>query len=311
MKIACITITYNDDFKLNEWYQHYNEYKNDLFIHIIVDNNSTDEYFDTLTKKFTESHIIRRNSNGGCTGAYNDGIKYALSLSEVDSIMLLASDIKMGEAATTLLHQVLNSEEKLGMVSPILLNADSLVNSDFGCGISKMLIMKPYCDGIHINDIKEDINYCEAVTGGANLAKREFYEQVGIQDNKLFMYSDEVDMGIRAKKLGFKMASVKSARSWHQHINAPSSPTDRRESFTKYLAGRNKVYVAKKHYGLFRSVIVFLFMISGAVFKALKHVVMGEFSIIKDYIWMSKGACMGLLGKMQENKYSLPMKKDK
>ena len=43
------------------------------------------------------------------------------------------------------------------------------------------------------------------MSGGMNLGKREFYEKVGLQDEKLFMYSDEVDIGTRAKKLGFKM----------------------------------------------------------------------------------------------------------
>lgn len=306
MKVACISITYNDSYKLKEWRQHYEEYKDDLYLHIIVDNNSDDDYFKALGETFRDSHIIRRSSNGGCTGAYNDGIKYALSLEEVDSIMLLANDIKMEDGSIPSLHKCLLSQNELGMVAPLLLYPDSLVNSDFGCDISSMLIMKPYCDGVHFDNIKEDINYCESVTGGANLAKREFYEKVGLQDNKLFMYSDEVDMGIRAKKIGFKMAALKSAKSWHQHINKPSSPTDRRESFTKYLAGRNKVYVARKHFGLIRGGLVFLYIISGALFKALRFALRGEFSFIKDYTWMMLGAWMGLLGFMGQNKYSVP-----
>jgi len=311
MNIACVTLTYNDDYKLKEWYQHYIEYKDDIYIHIVIDNNSIDTYFKTLTKTFSESHIIRKKTNGGCTGAYNEGIKYALSLKEVDSIMLLANDIRMEKGAIPLLHEVIDSDNTIGMVAPLLLDADSLINSDFGCDISNMLIMKPYCEGLHVNDIKEDIHYCEAVTGGANLAKREFYEQVGLQDENLFMYSDEVDMGIRAKSLGFKMASVKNAKSWHQHINKPTSSTDRRESFTKYLAGRNKVYVANKHYGLLRALTVFLYIVSGATFKAVKYAFLGKFSIIKDYVWMVLGAHMGLFGFMGENKYSLPIENDK
>ncbi len=40
MKIAAITVTYNDDYKFDEWFQHYSEYKNELSQHIIVDNGS-------------------------------------------------------------------------------------------------------------------------------------------------------------------------------------------------------------------------------------------------------------------------------
>ena len=78
MKIAAITITLNDDFKFKEWVSHYQLYKDDVYLHIIVDNGSSPEYVKKLEEFFPESHIIKRNSNGGCTESYNDGIKYAL-----------------------------------------------------------------------------------------------------------------------------------------------------------------------------------------------------------------------------------------
>ena len=34
------------------------------------------------------------------------------------------------------------------------------------------------------------------------------------------MYSDEVDMGLRAKKLGVNLAVTTEAKAWHQHLNA-------------------------------------------------------------------------------------------
>ncbi len=306
MKIAAITLTYNDDYKFEEWYQHYQEYKDELFIHIIVDNNSNPNYLKQVKEKFTNSYIIERTSNGGCTGAYNDGIRYALSIPDVEAIMLIGNDIRLEKGATKILYEKLFSDSKMGMISPILLSKDSSVAEDFGCAISKSLVMLPYCDGVDINNIKEEINYCNALTGGMNLAKREFYEKVGLQDDNLFMYSDEVDMGIRAEKCGFTMACVRDAVSWHQHINKPTTGNDRREAFTKYLAGRNKVYVAKKHFGIFRVLSIYLFFTLGACFKILLNIVKGNFSLIREYRWMIIGAFMGLIGNMKSNRFSVP-----
>jgi GT2 family glycosyltransferase len=306
MKIAAITITYNDDYKFNEWFQHYNEYKDELFLHIIVDNNSNKEYLNKVKSTFVGSHVIERKSNGGCTGAYNDGIKYALSLLEVDAIMLIANDIKLQKGSASILYNTLYSDPKMGMISPVLIlkNSDSIVE-DFGCSISRTLIMKEYGIGKNINDIKDNINYCESLTGGMNLSKREFYEKVGLQDDNLFMYSDEVDMGLRAMKKGFTMASVKTAICWHEHINKDMN-TNRRDPFTKYLAGRNKVYVAKKHFGVFRVIYVFLFYVFGSMYKILINLIKGNFYQIKEYFWLIFGAVMGLLGNMKPNRFSVP-----
>lgn len=305
MKIAAITITYNDDYKFKEWFQHYSEYKDELYIHIIIDNNSNKDYLKKVKETFVESYIIERTSNGGCTGAYNDGINYALSLPEVDSIMLIANDIRLEIGATKTLHSTLFQESKMGMIAPVFLSKDSDIVDDFGCKISNSLIMMPYCAGKQINEIKEKINFCEAVTGGMNLAKREFYEKVGLQDDNLFMYSDEVDMGLRAKKCGFTMAAISEAVSWHQHINE-NKQKDRRHPFTKYLAGRNKVYVAKKHFGVLRVIYVFLFYVFGSMYKILINLIKGNFHQIKEYFWLIFGAVMGLLGNMKSNRFSVP-----
>ena len=58
MNIAAITITYNDEFKFKEWCDHYEKYKEELYLHIIIDNNSTDDYLKKVKSYFNNSIII-------------------------------------------------------------------------------------------------------------------------------------------------------------------------------------------------------------------------------------------------------------
>lgn len=305
MKIAAVTITYNDDYKFEEWKKHVSEYQNEIFLHIVVDNNSKTEYKQKLKDSFEKSYIIYRDINGGCTGAYNDGIEYALSIPEVDTIMLVGNDVRLNKGAVTILYKKLFSDSKLGMVSPILLSKDSDIVEDFGCTISDTLMMVEYGVGININEVQESLNYCDAVPGGMNMAKREFYEKVGLQDDNLFMYSDEVDMGLRAKKCGFTMAAISEAVSWHQHINE-NKQKGRRHPFTKYLMGRNKVYVAKKHFGFSKVLYIFFFYFLGAFYRILQNIFKGNFNLIREYSWVMIGAVMGLFGNMKSNRFSVP-----
>lgn len=53
MNVAAITITYNDDYKFTEWLGHYQEYKDELYLHIVVDNHSCEEYASKLRTFFS------------------------------------------------------------------------------------------------------------------------------------------------------------------------------------------------------------------------------------------------------------------
>lgn len=305
MKVAAIVITYNDDYKLKEWVEHHQFYKNELFLHIIVDNGSKSEYLNMVEESFPDSHIIKRISNGGCTGAYNDGIRVALRNQKVDAIMLIGNDVKLEPGGITKLHNFLNSNTHFGMVAPVILTKDSDIIDDFGCEVSQNMNMKPYDVGKKISEVQTKERVVASVTGGMNMSTRAFYETVGLQDERLFMYSDEVDMAIRAKKLGFKMGVTSEVKSWHQHINE-NKKIDVRHPFSMYLIARNKVYLAKKHFGMMRAIFVFNHFMWSAIKSLMIMLIRNQFDRSKDYRWLMKGAFNGLIGNMKPNRFSSP-----
>ena len=302
MKIAAITITYNDGYKFNEWCSHYEKYKNELYLHIIVDNNSINDYRIMVQNYFTNSVIIDMGYNGGCTASYNAGIKYALNNKEVDVIVLIGNDMMIETGHLTKLYNFLFSDEKFGMVEPIILENDSSIN-DFGCEISKELILKPYMKGKQTKDIDEVFHVSATVTGGMNMAKRTFYEEVGLQDENLFMYSDEVDMGLRAMEKGFLMAATKKARAWHMHIN--ESNKDRRHPFSRYLIARNKIYLGRKHFGTKRALYIFNYFIYDSLKGFIVNTIRCKPFLLREYKWQLYGAIAGLTKNMRPNKYSM------
>lgn len=248
MNIAMITMTRNDDCRFREWKEHYEEYKGDLYLHIIVDNGSTEEYQALLKENFPDSKIIELGYNGGCTAAYNAGIKYALEQPEIDAISLLANDVKMLPGTLQTLYEVLYSENGYGMVSPVSVRVgnDNLAAAYGEIIDRKTMNLIVQNKGVSVDSLPE-ILLSETLPGGNNLAKREFYEKVGLQDEKFFMYADEVDMGIRGERAGFKFVTTTKARTWHMHINPPGQVT--RNPMAAYLMGRNHIYLARKLFG--------------------------------------------------------------
>lgn len=248
MKVAAVSLTRNDDFRLPFWMDYYDEYKDEIYEHIVVDNGSNAEYLSLLKKAFPNSTIIELGYNGGCTGAYNAGIRHALQNPDIDAILLIGNDVKIERGGITKLYKLLYSDEKIGMVGPVVLKKDSDIIDWFGFhlnyknGISKGLYSKR-----RIVDVGEQTIEVSYVAGGANMSRREFYEEegVGLQDENLFMYGDERDMAIRASLKGYKEVATSEVKSWHQHIDKIGNHRDPR---TSYLVARNHIYIGKKYF---------------------------------------------------------------
>ena len=294
MRVAAITITLNDDYKFEEWCKYYEEYKDEIYLHIIVDNGSKPTYISNLESFFIKSIIIKRNCNGGCTGAYNDGIAFALKNEFVDSIMLIGNDLRLKKGAISILWQYLYSNPHFGMVGPILLKKDSCIIEDYG------IRLKKFGRSIHEN-LNQELNeliptekLIDCVPGGACLAKRIFYEKIGLQDENLFMYCDERDISIRAKRDGFEMGVTARSIAWHQHINPPNN--NYRNYFSSYLLGRNFIYLARKHYNLGRAIVEFMYRILLQTAICCKNIKDKERRI--HYLYYCKGLWCGLVGNM-------------
>lgn len=298
MKIALITITYNDDYKFREWVELYQNYKDELYLHIIVDNSSTPEYLKQVEIAFPNSVIIKRQSNGGCTIAYNDAIRYALANINVDAIMLMGNDIRIEKGALSKLYSILYEQKQYGMISPLILQKDSNIIESFGCQISNRLYLIEKEVGKTVAEIPNEhthVKQVEALAGGLNLSKREFYERVGLQDEKLFMYSDEVDMGLRAKETGLKMVVTAEVKSWHQHINPQQRAI--RLPYSSYLIGRNKVYLTRKHKGNLQAYVQFAHNFYLFLQGFLSNI--NNSQKRQDRIWFLWGSYMGLIGNMK------------
>lgn len=247
MKIASITVYCNEDFRLNNWVTYYQEYKNEIYKHIII-NNGSDDDTNKLNSLFPDSTILF-SSNKALTASYNIGLREALSHQEIDAIMLIGNDIKILKGNVSKLYKFLKSNPLYGMVAPVILAKDSDMIEIFGAVINKKnLSFIHQKRGLHIKEVNEDFVVTDSVPGGMNLASREFYEKVGLQDENLFMYSDEIDTGIKAKKHNFLLASTKNVITWHQHTNKSNALT--RDPKTAYLIGRNEIYLARKYFGI-------------------------------------------------------------
>ena len=245
MKIAAITLTMNDYHVVDQWVKFVRQYKDAIYKHIIVHNTVNDDYGVLIKNNFSDAVIIKREVNGGTTGAYNTGIKEALKDPEVDAIMLIANDIKINSNSIIQLYKLLQSDKSIGAVAPIMLENDDKTIVAYGENLTKDTGLDRLCHSQLLSDSLPETIECECLPGGMNIMKREVYEKVGLQDESLFMYCDENEYFLRVANAGYKIMATSKALSSHCHIYTEGTKND--NSLAWFYINRSHLLVCKQY----------------------------------------------------------------
>ncbi|MGB9694173.1 MAG: glycosyltransferase family 2 protein [Fervidobacterium sp.] len=206
---------------------------------IVVDNASVDGTAEIVKKLFPSVRLMRNKDNLGYTGGVNKGIECALE-QNCDYILVLNDDVVVDPDFLKNLVNVACFDPKIGLVAPKLAcfeNPDKLYNEygkyNFYLGIGYQPLSR-------INIPKE----IDLIPGASFLIKREVIQKIGLMDENFFLYFDEGDLCLRAKKAGYKIMYVPTAKAYHkvsQSFSGWANPV------VLYYSTRNELLLALKH----------------------------------------------------------------
>jgi len=209
---------------------------------VVVDNGSKGNDAEYLKKEFGDFiYIIKNDKNYGYAEGNNIGIRYALK-NDADYILLLNNDITVNYGFLDELIRVAESDPRIGFVGSMIYyyHKPNIINFAGG----KTNFQKGLTPHIGVNE--EDRGQYDKVTEMdyvmSPLVKRKVLEgPVGLMDPLFFLYFEEVDWQVRAKKMGYKVVFTPHAKMWHK---IGRSTTD----LTKlYYMLRNRTIFMRKH----------------------------------------------------------------
>ena len=199
---------------------------------IVVDNASGDESVSKLRSFIDESgyaswaRVIAHDANGGFAAGNNVAIRADLkSESPAEFYYILNPDTWIHPGAVTRLSEYLATHPDIGIAGSRLEDEDGSAQSSFfrfygllsefnsGCrlGIVSALLSRfattpPPRDETHAVDW---------VSGASMMVRRQVFEQVGLMDERFFLYFEEADLQLRANRCGWKVAHVHEASVVH------------------------------------------------------------------------------------------------
>ena len=185
--------------------------KNKISEVIVVDDYSTDNSVEFLTNKFSQVKLIKHDKNYGYSITCNTGVKKAKN----ELVVILNLDVV---PAGDFLENVLPhfKDEKVFAVS--------FNEGKFGPG--KLVWKKGFLEIEGGGDVPKTFVPTDWPSGGSSIFRKAYWEKLGGMD-PLFLpfYFEDIDLGIRARKAGYKCLWEPRAIVEHGHeatINSDS-----------------------------------------------------------------------------------------
>jgi GT2 family glycosyltransferase len=237
---------------------------------IVVDNNSSDDSLEMLKAKYSWCRTIINKNNVGFAKANNQ----ALDVAQGRYVIFLNPDTELITNAFYTMVKFLDTNKQYGAVGCKLLNADGTIQ--FTCARTFPTPFNQFCHFAMLTRLfpkssffsNEDMEYwdhndsrdIDVISGACCMGRHDILKQLGGFDENIFMYSEDVDLCHRIKKMNWKIYYLAEEKIIHYAGAASSQRSDL--YFVPILLRKGHLYFIKKHYGslqafCYRTVVFF------------------------------------------------------
>lgn len=225
---------------------------------IVVDNASSQNPNKIIRSQFRNVVVIENKINLGFSGGNNVGISYALD-NGADYILIINNDTIVDKYFLDELLKVIKNREDVGIVVPKIYFApgfefhkNKYKRDDLGKvfwyagGIMDFKNVIGSHRGVdEVDDGQYDkTQESDFASGCCMMIKREVFEKIGLLDDKYFLYYEDNDFSIRAKKEGFKIVYSPKAVIWHKNAGSAGGSGS---SLQDYYITRNRMLFGFKY----------------------------------------------------------------
>lgn len=233
----------------------------------VIDNGSTDGSTE-LTSEILDMEIVELGENTGFCKAVNLGIKKT----KTPYAILLNNDTEAEPHFVEELLKGIKQSENIFSGSAMMLDfrkRDIIDNAgDFYVPLGWA---RARGKGKPASSYEKEADIFSSC-GGAAIYRMELLQKTGLFDERHFAYLEDVDLGYRAKIMGYRNRYFPAAKVYH----VGSATTGTRYNEKKvFLAARNSVFVVYKNMPLGQKIINLPFLLLGVLIKWLFFVKKG------------------------------------
>lgn len=191
---------------------------------IVVDNNSTDGTPELIKEQFPNIRLIRNANNYGFAKGTNVGIKEARG----EYISLINSDVIVPAGCIENMYRHMVRNRNIGLLGPRMLGIDKQVNR------STMVfptVWNTFCHAVALDSVfkrsklfggflmkeldSQETMDVDVLNGWFWMVRREALAQVGLLDERFFIYGEDIDWCRRFHQSGWRVVLFSEASAVH------------------------------------------------------------------------------------------------
>lgn len=249
----------------------------------VVDNNSSDGSSEMIKSKYKQVELIESPENGGFSKGNNIGLKKI----EADWYLLLNSDTLVVGSAVGQINNYLDST-KFDIFTCKVLNPDKTIQPNTGdlpFGISLISWLSGARGLAKGKSFHHDVSFYSGekevgwVSGTAMIIKDSVLKKIGGLDENIFMYGEDVEFCIRARKAGFNVGWADVASI--VHLGGGSSADPKLRQWLGEFKG--VLYIYKKYTNNLATIVVKLLIYLFVFLRAIVFLLLGKRSVSRTY----------------------------
>jgi GT2 family glycosyltransferase len=204
---------------------------------MVIDNASTDGSTDMIRKKFPDIDIFQAGKNLGYTGGINFGIRQARQ-TPAEYILVLNNDTLVEPDFLTRLVEAMENDGKAAAAGGTIYCEHERTKIWYGGGH-----LIPW-RGLAVHEKKHElvepstlngVRQVSFVTGCMILFRASLLEAIGWEDERFFMYLDDIELSARILAKGYRLLYVPQAIIYHKVLGEKES------AFKLYYSARNRL----------------------------------------------------------------------
>jgi len=242
----------------------------------VVDNNSSDGSTEMVKRDFPQIKLIENRQNEGFARANNKAMYYARGR----YILLLNSDTVVLDQAFDKMLAYMDEHRDAGVLGCRLINKEgslqvsaawfsTLATALLGSNIVPRALagffrMKKFPgQNFLTNRSHEEIQDVDWVVGACMLVRHEIIHEVGLLDEKLFIFGEEIEWCFRIKKRGWRIIYFPDAKLIH-YGGGSAKESSKISAYRRVFAER---YIYHKHHNVYLSGIYDFLIFTMAMVK--------------------------------------------
>lgn len=248
---------------------------------IVVDNGSDDGSVEYIARHFPQVELIALPSNVGFGAACNCAITRALENTACEYVFLLNNDAGVYSDVLSTLVGVAQAHPEAGILGPKVYYQDEPDKIWYAGARRRWGVLaaadtgRDQVDRGQFDTLRE-VDY---VFGAAMLIRRSVFERIGLFDERFFLYLEDMDFCLRARKAGFSLLFVPQAHVWHKG----SASTANNGGMRKHHFVKSTFRFVRKHTPLALSLPSFVFWMLVFFRFIILDLACGNFAVIRSY----------------------------